>query len=162
MKTTIANNQTVRALTFYRCGIPFGVSVENVSEIRKFDELRPLALAIHPLVGVVTLGDRIIPVFDPHAFGSTQSQPVKPPVTTILCDHGGLEVALLCDDVANQVEMRMEELSRRTGSQADWLHGQVKTATGRKFLLLAVSRMAQLLTATPFAESKQNPEYRLI
>lgn len=158
MKTTTLKPQTFRALTFRRGGVPFGVNVENVREIRKFDELRPLALAIHPMVGLVALGDRIIPVFDPHAFGSAKRQPVGTPVTTILCDYDGLEVALVCDDVASQVEVRPNELTRRTGTEADWLQGEVKTAAGRKFLLLAVSRIALLLTAAAVAEPEADLE----
>ena len=131
-----------RALTFKRCGIPFGVAVSSVQEIRKFESYRPLALGVHPLVGLVSFGERIIPVFDPHAFGSATRQPVGQNLTTIICNTDGAEVALLCDEVLNQSEFRPENVQRRAGAASAWLHGEVELAPGRKMLLLDVDSLA--------------------
>ena len=139
--------KTFRALTFKRCGVPFGVDVRHVREIRKFENLRPLALAIHPMIGLVSLGERIIPVFDPHAFGSPTRRPWEGTLTTIICEADGTEIALLADEVQNQTEVRAEQLIRGAGANAAWLQGEVTLAPGRQMLLLAVPQLARLATA---------------
>jgi chemotaxis signal transduction protein len=143
-----------RVLMFKRCGIPFGVDVVHVREIRKFESLRPLALAIHPMIGLVTLGDRIIPVFDPHAFGSAVRQPAGRTLTTIICGEEGAEVALVADEVQNQTEVRAEQLIPHNGANSGWLQGEVAIAPGRRMLLLAVNQLTRLAAVT---ESELQP-----
>lgn len=137
-----------RVLMFKRCGIPFGVDVLHVREIRKFEYLRPLALAIHPMIGLVTLGDRIIPVFDPHAFGSAIRQPAERMLTTIICGEAGAEIALVADEVQNQTEVRAEQLTPHNGANSGWLQGEVALASGRPLLLLAVNQLTRLAAVT--------------
>lgn len=133
-----------RVLMFKRCGIPFGADVVHVREIRKFEYLRPLALAIHPMIGLVALDDRIIPVFDPHAFGSAIRQPAERMLTTIICGEAGAEVALVADEVQNQTEVRAEQLMPHSGANSGWLRGEVALAPGRQLLLLAANQLTRL------------------
>ena len=144
--------QKIRALTFQRCGIPFGVDVAQVREIRIFEDLRPLALAIHPLIGLVLYGDQILPVLDPHAFGSAQRRPVGRPLTTIVCEQGDVGFALVADAIADQVDVGATQIQRRANTDAVWLHGEVEAADKRKFLLLAANEIAHRLNGARAVE----------
>jgi chemotaxis signal transduction protein len=138
------HQKSINILTFRRCGVPFAVEVDDVREIRKFDHLRPLALAIQPLVGVVSQGARIIPVFDPHAFGATARRGSPGALTTIVCSRSGTELALLADEVQNQAVASGDQFRRRTGDGAEWLQGEIQVSPGHKLLLLALDHLARL------------------
>lgn len=131
-------SQHRRVLSFKRAGVPFGVDVEHVREIRKFDTLRPLALAIRPMVGFVSLGQQIIPVFDPHAFGSTTRRASTLPITTIICQtEDSAPFALLADEVHNQTEVREDQFVSCASAGVGWLEGEIELAPGKKLILLA-------------------------
>jgi chemotaxis signal transduction protein len=147
------HNRSIRALTFRRCGLPFGIDVANVREIRGFDYFRPLALGIHPLVGLVSLDERILPVFDPHAFGSGRRLPVRHPLITVICVHRDFEFGIVADEIVDQIELGSNITIRRPSGSASWLHGEVQNGAGRKLLLLAATQIARLSARSTIAEA---------
>jgi hypothetical protein len=95
-----------RHIWFERCGLRLAAPMEELQEVLQAPTLRPLPAAERSLAGLMTLRERILPVFDPWLFASSERpKPVASAVVLVLGDSDQPTLGLLVERVGEAIEL---------------------------------------------------------
>src|SRR6185312_5335334 len=111
-----ATAQATRQLVVCALGAEeYGVPIEQVREIVRYAEPRPVASELPWMLGVIGLRGRLVPVHDLAGrlqIAGDQATPAAPPASAklVIVEQGGEPVGLLVDDVLEVRTVAAEQI----------------------------------------------------
>lgn len=128
----------------------FGVDVERVQEVLRYQEMTPIPLAPRRIAGLINLRGRILTVIDlRRRFGMDSRRDHDGGMKIVLRDYDG-EVCMLVDRIGAVVDVTEDQFERvpdsLTGAARDLLAGAYKLDDK---LMLALDAEKAVTTAAP-------------
>ena len=130
--------------TFLMDGLTFGVPVDRVQEVMRFQPMTRVPLANHSIVGLINLRGQIVTAVDLRRRVGLPDRPAEqqPANVVIRADDGG--VSLLVDEIGGVIEVgdeAFEEPPHTTPANVRPLLTGVYKLPGQLLLLLDVDRV---------------------
>jgi len=98
--------------TFYLDGLFFGVEVQKVQEVIRYQEMTPIPLASHVVQGLINLRGQIVTAVDlRRRLELKERQADKLPMNVVIRTDDG-PVSLLVDEIGDVVEVEAEAFER--------------------------------------------------
>ncbi len=145
-------------LTFARGHHSFAADVSGIREIRRFDRIRPLVLAIPTLAGFVSLRDQVLPVFEPLAFIDQRAPAISAPLTACVCgDQETAQFCLAVDRIEAHVRLDAGWHESAPAGSSEFIVGRRQFSPGQSSLVIDLERIRQLLRAP--ALSRRTSDY---
>ncbi len=92
-------------LWFQRGNHRFAVSMDHLQEVLPVETLRPLPAAEPALVGLFTLREWVVPVFDPLSLAGQPAEPLPKPIVVVVGIQGRPVFGLLAESVGKVIEL---------------------------------------------------------
>lgn len=98
--------------TFYLDGLFFGVEVQKVQEVIRYQEMTPIPLASHVVQGLINLRGQIVTAVDlRRRLELKERQADKLPMNVVIRTDDG-PVSLLVDEIGDVVEVEADAFER--------------------------------------------------
>jgi len=140
-------NTAQQYCTFYLDGMFFGVEVEKVQEVIRYQEMTRVPLASHVVSGLINLRGQIVTAIDlRRRLNLPDRQDERLPMNVVVRSEEGI-VSLLVDEIGDVQEVAADLFEHTP----DTLHGEARTMIrgsykldGRLLLVLDTGRACQI------------------
>lgn len=102
--STLSPPVTSQYCTFWADGLYFGVSVMDVQEVLRFQEMTPVPQALAAVTGLINLRGQIVTAIDlRHRLGLAPRSPEETPMNVVVRSRDEV-VSLLVDDIGDVID----------------------------------------------------------